>query len=62
MNDKQRQQLADYLEDAKDLSSTASINRWSKRVQMFLTEAMGVDVADRFRNINSSDEYDDPRV
>jgi hypothetical protein len=59
MNGRQRQQLTDYLEDARDLSNTASINHWSKRVQTFLTEAMGADVADRFRKIRSGDEYDD---
>jgi hypothetical protein len=45
MNDRQRKQLVDYLNDARDIENSAAVNRWSRRVEMFLTEALGVDVS-----------------
>jgi predicted nucleotide-binding protein len=59
VNDKQRQQLVSYLDDAGHLENTAGINRWSKRVAMFLKEAMGADSSSLFTSLKSDDAFDE---
>ena len=59
MNDRQRQQLVDYLNDTADIETSVAVSRWSRRVEMFLTEALGVDVASRFKSLEAIDEYDE---
>jgi len=59
MNDSQKAQLATYAEAAAHLSNYTEIRRWIKRVATFLTEAIGPDEADRFRNLVSSDNFDE---
>lgn len=61
MNDRQRQQLTDYLEAGRNIESEgdAYITRWLGRVATFLTEAMGADVAARFTSLTADNPYDE---
>lgn len=59
MNDRQRQQLIDYLDEADKLDNTVGINRWSKRVAVFLKEAMGADSSSDFTSLTSENEFDE---
>ncbi len=59
MNDRQRAQLATYAKEASDISADWQIRRWISRVTTFFIEAIGLDETDRFRNLISSDEYDE---
>jgi len=61
MNVKQISQLAVQLADANDITSSNEIDRWVKRVYAFLREAVGDDIADRFRNLGSHEinSYDE---
>ncbi len=59
MNDKQRQQLDRYLSDATIVTNVVEFTRWSNRVETFLSEAMGADVAARFVTLVSNNEFDE---
>jgi predicted nucleotide-binding protein len=58
MNDRQRQQLVEYLKEEDHTPNSGQYQRWSSRVTRFLAEAIGADAVDRFRNL-VSDSYND---
>jgi len=59
MNDKQRAQLTTYAEAGARIESSVEARRWITRVTSFLTEAIGPDETDRFRNLFSSNIFDE---
>lgn len=59
MNEKQKQQLQTYLDDAGEIEREAFIRRWSDRVTEFLKQTGGADEADHFRNLAARDPFDE---
>jgi predicted nucleotide-binding protein len=59
MNETARQQLETYVAEASGFSDTWQVNQWSKRVAMFLREALGVEESTRFRSLKSENEFDE---
>jgi hypothetical protein len=59
MNDRQRGQLSTYARDASlILDDGFEAERWSRRVSIFLAEAMGSDEANRFHSLRSNNPFD----
>src|ERR1039458_98708 len=57
MNDRQRTQLAKYVVDAQNIERGLDIRPWSSRVAEFLDQALGPDMAVRFRGLNVADTF-----
>jgi predicted nucleotide-binding protein len=59
MNDKQSRQVRSYLNDTDSITSEFQIDRWSKRVFVFLEEALGIVSAARFTSLTAADKFDE---
>jgi predicted nucleotide-binding protein len=59
VNEKQRQRLNHYVEQADRLEDTVEVRRWWMRVAMFLREVYGADVSDQFTSLASENEFDE---
>lgn len=59
MSDKLCDQLRVYRNDADLISSEAEGRRWSRRVNEFLTQALGPEAAERFRSLAATNIYDE---
>jgi len=59
MNDKQRQQLSVYVDEADNASSEALLSRWMGKVSEFLKQSYGPDGATYFERLKNPNVYDE---